>query len=184
MSADAGSVAEDGLVFRLPLQTEHFSLELLTPSDFDALYAIARDPLLWEQHPEADRWQRSKFQRFFQGGLANELGCFVIRKKPNGRATGSSRFYGYDEANRCIRIGYTFIARDFWGTSANREIKEAMLLRAFNIVDRVFFDIGPHNFRSIAAVKKLGAVFSHNESDSKAVFVLSQQQWFNTSSGC
>ena len=53
-----------------------------------------------------------------------------------------------------------------------------MLLRAFNIVDRVFFDIGPQNYRSIAAVKKLGAVFSHNESDSKAVFELSKQQWF------
>ena len=182
MYADAGSAAEGGLVFRRPLQTEHFFLELLTPNDFDALYAVASDPLLWEQHPEADRWQRSKFQRFFQGGLTNDLGCFVIREKRSGRSAGSSRFYGYDEANRCIRIGYTFIAREFWGTSANREIKEAMLLRAFNVIDRVFFDIGPQNFRSIAAVKKLGAVFSHDESDSKAVYVLSKQQWINTDS--
>ena len=182
MSADAGPAAEGGSVFRLPLQTEHFSLEPLTPKDFDALYAIAGDPLLWEQHPEADRWKRSKFQRFFDGGLANDLGCFAIREKPNGQFAGSSRFYGYDEAKRCIRIGYTFIARELWGTSANREIKEAMLLRAFNAVDRVFFDIGPQNYRSIAAVKKLGAVFSHNESDTKAVYVLSKQQWFKTSS--
>jgi len=57
-----------------------------------------------------------------------------------------------------------------------------MLMRAFNAVDRVFFDIGPQNYRSIAAVKKLGAVFSHNESDTKAVYVLSKQQWFKTSS--
>ena len=180
MSADAVSAVEDGLVFRLPLQTEHYSLELLTPNDFDALYAVASDPLLWEQHPETDRWKRSKFQRFFQGGLANDLGCFVIRETSNGRFTGSSRFYGFDEANRCIRIGYTFIARELWGTSANREIKEAMLLRAFNVVGRVFFDIGPQNFRSIAAVKKLGAVFSHDESNTKAVYVLSKQQWFKT----
>ena len=178
MSANAGSAAEDGLVFRRPFQTEHFSLEPLTPNDFDALYAVASDPLLWEQHPEADRWKRSKFQHFFQGGLANDLGFFLIREKRSGRSAGSSRFYGYDEANRCIRIGYTFITREFWGTSANREIKEAMLLRAFNIVDRVFFDIGPQNYRSIAAVKKLGAVFSYDESDSKAVFELSKQQWF------
>ena len=180
MSADEVSAAEDGWVFRLPLQTEHFSLEPLTPKDFDALYAVASDPLLWEQHPEADRWKRSKFQRFFQVGLANNLGCFVIREKLNGRPAGSSRFYGYDEANRCIRIGYTFIARELWGTSANREIKEAMLLRAFDVVDRVFFDIGPQNFRSIAAVKRLGAAFSHDESDTKAVYVLSKQQWFKT----
>jgi len=65
MSADAGSVAEDGLIFRLPLQTEHYALELLTPNDFDALYAVASDPPLWEQHSEADRWKRSRFQRFF-----------------------------------------------------------------------------------------------------------------------
>ena len=184
MSAETGSCTVDSSVFRLPLQTQHFSLEPLKASDFDDLYAVASDSLLWEQHPEADRWKRSKFQHFFQGGLTNDLGCFVIREKQSGRAVGSSRFYGYEAANTCIRIGYTFIAREFWGTSANRELKEAMLLRAFKVIDRVFFDIGPHNFRSIAAVKKLGAVFSHNESDSKAVFVLSQQQWFNTSSGC
>lgn len=138
MSADAGSAAEDGLVFRRPFQTEHFFLELLTPNDFDALHAVASDPLLWEQHPEADRWKRLKFQRFFHGGLTNDLGCFVIREKRSGRPAGSSRFYGYDDADRCIRIGYTFIARELWGTAANREIKEAMLLRAFNVVDRVF----------------------------------------------
>ena len=180
MSADAGSAAEGGLVFSRPFQTEHFSLEPLTPNDFDALYAVANDPLLWEQHPEADRWKRSKFQHFFDGGIANDLGCFVIKEKRSRRAAGSSRFYGYDEADRCIRIGYTFIARELWGTPANREIKEAMLMRAFNVVDRVFFDIGPQNYRSIAAVKKLGAVFSHDESDTKAVYVLSKQQWFKT----
>ena len=180
ISADAGLVTEDGLVFRLRLPTEHYSLELLTPNDFDALYAVASDPLLWEQHPETDRWKRSRFQRFLQGGLANDLGCFVIRETSNGWSAGSSRFYGFDEANRCIRSGYTFIARELWGTSANREIKDAMLLRPFNVVDRVFFDIGPQNFRSIEAVKKLGAVFSHDESDTKAVYVLSKQQWFKT----
>ena len=184
MSAGADSVVEDGLVFGLSLQTEHFSLEPLNPNDFDALYAVASGPLLWEQHPEADRWKRCKAQRFFKGELINNLGCFVIRETRSGRPDGSSRFCGYDEADRCIRIGYTFIARELWGTSANRETKEAMLLRAFNVVDRVFFDIGPQNFRSIVAFKKLGAVFSHDESDSKAVYMLSKQQWFKTFRVC
>ena len=138
MSADAGSAAEDGSVFRLPLQTERFFLEPLTPKDFNALYAVASDPLLWEQHPEADRWKRSKFRHFFQDGLTNDLGCFVIKEKRSGRPAGSTRFYGFDEADRCIRIGYTFIARELWGTAANREIKEAMLTPAFKVVGRVF----------------------------------------------
>ena len=135
---------------------------------------------MWEQHPVADWWKRSKLQHFFQGGLANDLGCFVIRERQSGRSSGSSVFCGYDKANRCIRIGYTFITRELWGSSANREIKEAMLLPAFKVVDRVFFDIGSQNFRSIAAVKKLGAVFSDDESDSKALYVLSKQRWFKT----
>ncbi len=138
MSADAGSAAEEGSVFRLPLRAEHFLFEPFTPKDFNALHAVASDPLLWEQHPEADRWKRSKFQYFFQDGLTNDLGCFVIKEKRSGGPAGSSRFYGYDEADRCIRIGYTFIARELWGKVANREIKEAMLMRAFNVVDRVF----------------------------------------------
>ena len=138
MSADAGLAAEDGLVFRLPFQTEHFLLELLTPKDFNALHVVASDPLLWEQHPEADRWKRSKFQHFFQDGLTNDLGCFVIKEKRSGRPAGSIRFYGFNEADRCIRIGYTFIARELWGTAANREIKEAMLMRAFKVVGRFF----------------------------------------------
>ena len=184
MSADAGSAAEDGSVFRLPLQTERFFLEPLTPKDFNALYAVASDPLLWEQHPEADRWKRSKFRHFFQDGLTNDLGCFVIKEKRSGRPAGSIRFYGFNEADRCIGIGSTFIARELWGTAANREIKEAMLMRAFNAVNRVFFDIGPQNFRSIAAVTELGAVFSHDESDSKAVYMLSKQQWFRTFRVC
>ena len=81
MSANADSAAEDGLVFRLPLQTEHFFLEPLTSKDFDVLFSVASDPLLWEQHPEADRWRRSKFQHFFQDGLTNDVGCFVIKEK-------------------------------------------------------------------------------------------------------
>ena len=182
MSAGADSVVEDGLVFGVSLQTEQFSLEPLTSNDFDALYALASDPKLWEQHLEADRWKRFKFQRFFQGGLANDLGCFVMREKRSGRPAGSSRFYGYDEVDWCMSISYAFSARELWGTSANREKKEAMLLRAVTVVDRVFFDIGPQNFRFIAAVKKLGAVFSHDESYTEAVYVLSKQQWFKSSS--
>ena len=119
---------------------------------------------MWEQHPEADRWKRSKFRHFFQDGLTNDLGCFVIKEKRSGRPAGSTRFYGFDEADR--------------------EIKEAMLTRAFKVVGRVFFDIGPQNFRSIAAVKEWGAVFSHDESDSKAVYMLSKQQWFKTFRVC
>ena len=166
-----------GDVFPEPFHTQHFSLEGVAESDFESLYAVASDPLIWEQHPESNRWQRNVFSVFFANGLANDLGCFVIRERLTQEVVGSTRYYGYDETDRCVRIGFTFLARKHWGTSANREIKDAMLKRAFKLCESVLFDIGPENRRSITAVEKLGGVYSHTESPTKAVYVLKSSQW-------
>ena len=162
-----------GNLFPEPIHTQ-FSLEGVAESDFESLYAVASDPLIWEQHPESNRWQRNVFSVFFANGLANDLGCFVIRERLTQEVVGSTRYYGYDETDRCVRIGFTFLARKHWGTSANREIKDAMLERAFQLCESVLFDIGPENRRSITAVEKLGGVYSHTESPTKAVYVLSR----------
>lgn len=166
-----------GDVFPEPFHTQHFSLEGVAESDFESLYAVASDPLIWEQHPESNRWQRDVFSVFFANGLANDLGCFVIRERLTQEVVGSTRYYGYDETDRCVRIGFTFLARKHWGTSSNREIKDAMLKRAFKLCESVLFDIGPENRRSITAVEKLGGVYSHTESPIKAVYVLKSSQW-------
>ena len=166
-----------GDVFPEPFHTQHFSLEGVAESDFESLYAVASDPLIWEQHPESNRWQRNVFSVFFANGLANDLGCFVIRERLTQEVVGSTRYYGYDETDRCVRIGFTFLARKHWGTSSNREIKDAMLKRAFKLCESVLFDIGPENRRSITAVEKLGGVYSHTESPIKAVYVLKSSQW-------
>ena len=166
-----------GDVFPEPFHTRHFSLEGVAESDFESLYAVASDPLIWEQHPESNRWQRDVFSVFFANGLANDLGCFVIRERLTQEVVGSTRYYGYDETDRCVRIGFTFLARKHWGTSSNREIKDAMLKRAFKLCESVLFDIGPENRRSITAVEKLGGVYSHTESPIKAVYVLKSSQW-------
>ena len=166
-----------GDVFPEPIHTQHFSLDGVAESDFESLYAVASDPLIWEQHPESNRWQRNVFSVFFANGLANDLGCFVIRERLTQEVVGSTRYYGYDEMERCVRIGFTFLARKHWGTSANREIKDAMLERAFKLCESVLFDIGPENRRSITAVEKLGGVYCHTESPTKAVYVLKSSQW-------
>ena len=164
-------------VFPEPIHTQHFSLEGVAESDFESLYAVASDPLIWAQHPESNRWQRNVFSVFFANGLVNDLGCFVIRERLTREVIGSTRYYGYDEKDRCVRIGFTFLVRKHWGTSANREIKDAMLDRAFKFCETVLFDIGPENMRSITAVEKLGGVYSHTESPTKAVYVLKLSQW-------
>jgi len=47
-------------------------LRPLRPGDFDVLYAVAADPLIWEQHPANDRYKEDVFRDFFRGALDSE----------------------------------------------------------------------------------------------------------------
>jgi RimJ/RimL family protein N-acetyltransferase len=132
-------------------------LQPLRPDDFEALYAVARDPLIWEQHPASDRWTHDVFTAFFQEAL-DSGGAFLVIERRSGAVIGSSRYFGYDEATSEIEIGWTFLARRYWGGTYNAEMKRLMLDHAFRFVKHVVFLIGPHNLRSQKAIEKIGAV--------------------------
>lgn len=138
------------------LQGPRLALRPLRPDDFDALYAVASDPLIWEQHPASDRWQRDVFTAFFDEAMASG-GALIAIDRATGRVIGSSRYFGHDEAASEIEIGWTFLARSHWGGVYNREMKRLMLDHAFRFVHRVVFLIGPRNVRSQKAIEKLGA---------------------------
>jgi RimJ/RimL family protein N-acetyltransferase len=133
-------------------------LRPLEEQDFEALYAVASDPLLWEQHPNKDRHQIEVFRDFFQAALDSE-GAFAVIDNQTGEVIGSSRYHGYDEEGSEIEVGFTFLARKYWGGVYNREMKKLMLDHAFTFVNSVIFAIGPDNWRSRKAVEKVGAVF-------------------------
>lgn len=132
-------------------------LRPLRPEDFPALFAVASDPLIWEQHPEPDRYTRPVFEKFFQGAL-DSAGAFVVIDRSDGRVIGSSRYYGYDPAASEVEIGWTFLARSHWGGRYNREMKRLMLDHAFRFVDRVVFRIGLRNLRSRRAIERIGGI--------------------------
>jgi len=141
-------------------------LRPLHRDDFDALYAVASDPLIWEQHPDSDRHKPDVFRKFFDDAMASG-GALIAIDLQTGRPIGSSRFHGYNEQRREIEIGWTFLARSHWGGRFNGEMKRLMLNHAFRFVDTVLFYIGPSNIRSQRAVEKIGAVrvgLSANES--------------------
>jgi RimJ/RimL family protein N-acetyltransferase len=131
------------------------TLRPLQPGDYEALYAVASDPLIWEQHPNYDRYQPEVFQAFFRGAIESG-GAFLVTDAATGEIIGSSRFNGYDEANRAIEIGWTFLARSRWGGAYNGEMKRLMLEHAFQFVERVTFVIGERNVRSRRALEKIG----------------------------
>jgi RimJ/RimL family protein N-acetyltransferase len=137
------------------LHGEHLLARPLRGEDFAALYEVARDPLLWEQHPASDRHRPDVFRAFFEEALASG-GALLISTR-DGAVIGSSRFHGYDPERGEVEIGWTFIARSHWGGATNRELKALMLRHAFGTVERVVFLVGPQNLRSQRALEKLGA---------------------------
>jgi N-acetyltransferase len=137
------------------LQGELVELRPLRADDFDALYAVASDPLIWEQHPEPNRCQREVFEVFFQRAMASG-GAFLVLDVATQQVIGSSRYDGYNEAESEVEIGWTFLARSHWGGHFNGEMKQLMLAHAFRFVDNVVFMIGPNNLRSRRAVEKIG----------------------------
>lgn len=141
------------------LEGELLQLRPLRQEDFDSLYAVASDPLIWEQHPNPDRYREEVFRGFFQQGMESGGALLAIDKSTN-RVIGTSRFAGYDPVKREIEIGYTFLAMAYWGGIYNGEMKYLMLQHAFRFVDSVIFSIGPQNLRSRRAVEKLGATLA------------------------
>ena len=143
-------------------------LRPLREEDFHDLYAVASDPLIWEQHPMQDRYQEEVFTGFFREAMESGGALIAIDSK-DGQVIGSSRFNGYDKERSEIEIGWTFLARSHWGGIYNREMKRLMLRHAFRFAESVIFVIGAQNLRSQKAVEKIGAVRVGSRPDGSGV---------------
>jgi RimJ/RimL family protein N-acetyltransferase len=139
------------------LKGELIELRPLKAEDWNDLFAVASDPLIWEQHPESDRYKEGVFKVFFREALESG-GAFVLIDTKNQQIIGSTRFYGYDREKSEIEIGWTFLARKYWGGEYNAEMKRLLLNHAFQFVENVVFFVGEKNFRSQKAMEKIGAI--------------------------
>jgi len=154
------------MAFELQPRLKGRLLELmpLRAEDFDALYAVASDPLIWEQHPSSDRYQEKVFREFFREALESG-GALIATDAATGEVIGSSRFQQHDPNQSEVEIGWTFLARSHWGGNYNGEMKRLMLEHAFQFVDSVIFVIGPQNLRSRRAVEKIGGTLVASRPD-------------------
>ena len=128
----------------------------LRPDDFEALFAAASDPLIWKDHFQPDRSKREVFQKFFDGAIESK-GALVVIERSSGRVIGASGYRKYDGADREVEIGFTFLAREYWGGAYNGELKKLMLDYAFQFVDCVVFIVSETNIRSQKALYRIGA---------------------------
>jgi len=139
------------------LKNDLIKIQPLKSTDFEILFGIASDPLIWEQHPNKDRYKREVFENFFKGAIESG-GAFLIFDTTTNQAIGSSRYYGLDKETGTIVIGYTFIDRAHWGKNYNKALKNLMITHAFKFVNHVIFHVGANNLRSQKAIGKIGGL--------------------------
>lgn len=136
------------------------TLRPMVEADREPLFAVASDPLIWAIHPAHNRWKRHVFNPFFEEGLASNGGLTVI-DTASGAVIGGSRY----DVRVCdageVEIGWTYLARDYWGGAYNRAIKRLMLGYAFERgFESVIFLVGETNLRSCRAMEKIGAALT------------------------
>jgi N-acetyltransferase len=136
---------------------DNLLLRPLTEDDWEAMYAVASDPLLWEVHPASDRYKKPVFREYFAGAMSSR-GALAVIDRATGNIIGGSRYSNFVAERNEIEIGWSFLARDFWGGPYNREMKTLMLSHAFRFFDSIRFNIGATNIRSRRAIEKIGAV--------------------------
>ncbi len=152
----------------------------ISESDWHELFDVASDPEVWAQHPASDRYQESVFRQFFDDAIASASALVIVDRLTN-RIIGSSRYNDYSAERSEIEIGWTFLARDYWGGETNRELKALMLDHAFGFVDTVVFWVGETNQRSRRALEKIGARCRDGVVDRggtpHVVFEIRRQDW-------
>ena len=143
------------------LEGDRLRLRPLRPGDRDALHAVARDPEIWAMHPSPDRWQEPVFRRFFDEALARG-GALAIIDRTTGEIIGSSQFAEPEPENPDeIEIGWSFLARAYWGKGYNAEFKRLMLVHALRHFERAIFQVGEDNLISRRAMENIGGVLTN-----------------------
>lgn len=139
------------------LKGELVEIRPLQPDDYDHLLKAASDPLIWEQHPQPDRWKPEVFKSHYDESLDSK-GCVVVIDRKTSEIIGATRFYDYSASKSEITIGYTFLARKYWGGAYNRDLKKLVVNYALQFVNKALFQIGLNNKRSQKAMEKIGGI--------------------------
>lgn len=139
------------------LTGELVQLRRLRSDDFAGLLKAASDPLIWEQHPQPDRYRPEVFEKFFAEAMASK-GSLAILERISDEIIGTTRFYDYAKEASSVVIGYTFLTRKYWGGGFNRDLKKLVVNYALQNVKTAYFQVGLNNKRSQQAMLKIGGI--------------------------
>lgn len=153
------------------LKGQYVYLRELNSEDIPVLRVLAKDERLWEFtktllidetfDEQLEKYIDVAFNPNGDGSYSAGLQkTFVIFRVIDDKIIGMTRFYGIDEKQKRLDIGYTWYIPEVWGLIYNKECKLLLLQYAFEILmyNRVGFHVAHQNIRSQKAVAKIGGV--------------------------
>ncbi|MBI1814749.1 MAG: GNAT family N-acetyltransferase [Deltaproteobacteria bacterium] len=138
-------------------------LEPLSLDHHAHLSAVALDENIWRFNPSQVLRTPDDVRRYIELALQQQAKGeslpFATIDIASGHAVGSTRFSGFDVANRRVEIGHTWIAPRWQRSAVNTEAKYLMLRHAFETWGciRVEFKTDSLNEKSRNAILRIGA---------------------------
>lgn len=111
----------------------------------------------WYTSVPAPTAMAAEIQRRQQLQAAGQMAPFIVCLA--GEPVGMTTLMALDPGNRRVQLGSTWYAKNCQGTVVNPAAKLLLLTRAFEALDCVAVEFRTHfhNFRSRAAIERLGA---------------------------
>jgi len=144
------------------------SLIKLVPMSLQYLddYCLAGDyPQVW-QHMPINRCQNSEIAQAWMQEAIDEMSqglqlAFITIDKKTDKVIGSTRLFRYNEKDKMIELGHTFITPDFQRSYVNSHAKYLMLKHAFEHLKmaRVEICTNENNEQSRNAIARIGGHF-------------------------
>ncbi len=153
------------------LRGKHVYLLELSSEHIPIIKVLTKDAQIWEftKTFQINETFDSQFERYVQVALnpngdgSYSIGLqktFVIFSAIDDKIIGMTRFYGLDETQKRVDIGYTWYIPEVWSQVHNKECKLLLLQYIFEVLNynRVGFHVAHINMRSQKAVEKIGGV--------------------------
>ena len=101
-----------------------------------------------------------------------------IYDKILNKIIGSTRFYSLDK-RQFNKNWFYFYCAGYWGTTINYQVKDMMINYTFKFLDKIYFDIGVHNYRSRKAIEKIGAILFKDNVTGNVIYKLRKKDYVN-----
>jgi RimJ/RimL family protein N-acetyltransferase len=147
----------------VPLECEHVLLRPLREQHRPLLHPVAMDPRIWRYfvtNVETDADFHAWFDQTVREQQAGRRAAFCIIERSTAAAAGSMAFSNFNESERRLEIGGSWLGTAFQGQGVNRWAKFLMLRHAFEELgaERVEFKTDVLNVQARRALSNIGAV--------------------------